>query len=1184
MPMNFSLRQQQAIEWDNNKELLVSAAAGSGKTTVLTARIIDRIVNKRIGIDRFLIVTYTRKSADELREKITKLLNEKLNENPEDSFLSLQIANMSAASIGTMHSFCLNVLKEYHEHPAVMLPKNLKILSEGKVRELLDEATDEVFTDLYSEHDADFEMLLNTFASFQSDAEVKNQVKSVYKFSLNNESPYEWLQKMRDNENSYEYERVVYDFYKIILQNAINICVYAVENYIPSAKGKRDFSADLNQVVIILNKTVKCMDNNDYYGAKAAMSELSFINLSGNSKDEGIIALKRVLSFIKNTVCKAVNFDAQIDCGTQMKSVVSTLFDIAVKVGKRFEQKKRNLKSVDYNDMEHLVLNLFEDNSVAQVYSSKFKHIMFDEYQDCNRLQEKIVQKISSNAKYFMVGDIKQSIYGFRQAEPKLFLEKYKSYKYDENSPYALIELNENYRSRENVLNAVNRVFFKIMRETFCGMDYNVQNALNAKAHYLQNDECDTFENSPVKLSLISCNMKAQADKCNSQLLYIIDSIRDMMRTKCVFDSGESRYRPLRYSDIAILLRSPQSCNSFIREAFSHTEIPINIDQDTDIRYEPEVNLLISLLKCIENPYNDIELMTVLHSYIFEVTDSELAELVSNEDVDLIDKVKNYAENGENDTLKLKLRYFIKKYAEWTENALYISVNDFIDDLLHDVMYYEYFTAQDNGLKKRENIEQLVSLLVKDSDDMGVGLYECMRTIKNIDENGLSVSNNAKLSDHVSVMSIHKSKGLEFPVVFVMNISGKYSDNDLRKTLLINKDYGAVSQYVDTELRVKYVSKEYELMSDIIRKNQQEEEQRVLYVAMTRAKEHLELVGNISKDDKTAYLFESIAYIAHAKSYIELICYALCADDEYRTTYAGIKELFGKTLRFYADGVELYPSMWNIELLNFADGTVSGNNKTISYSELSAVPYDNVTIRQMKECNESLFDYEELVRKMTYEYPYKEQTKINSKLSVTQIKNLLENSTEEYIPDYRTENVRHITVDGNISATRIGSLYHFFMQHASIVYLYTKQNFDADIKRMLDKKLITSKESRSIKADRILPFFNSEIGKRLNNAEYCQREMNFSYLIDASFVYGEDIGDGKILMQGVADCFFKDSAGKYVLIDYKTDAVAQGEEDILVSRHKKQIALYKKAIEDIKKVKIDECYIFSFVLGKFIPV
>lgn len=1184
MPMNFSLRQQQAIEWDDNKELLVSAAAGSGKTTVLTARIIDRIVNGRIGIDRFLIVTYTRKSADELREKITKLLNAQLNETPDDSFLSLQIANMSSASIGTMHSFCLNVLKEYHEHPAVMLPKNLKILSEGKVSELLDEATDEVFTDLYSEHDAAFELLLNTFASFQSDEEVKNQVKSVYKFSLNNESPYEWLKKMRDDENAYEYERAVYGFYKVILQNAINLCEYATENYIPSAKSKYDFSDDLKQVITILNKTVNCMDNNDYYGAKTAMLELSFINLKGNYKDEGIIAQKRVLAFIKNTVCKTVNFDAQIDCGIQMKCVVSTLFDIAIRVGKRFEQKKRKLKSVDYNDMEHLVLNLFEDKSVAQVYSSKFKHIMFDEYQDCNSLQEKIVQKISSNAKCFMVGDIKQSIYGFRQAEPKLFLEKYKSYKYDKNSPYALIELNENYRSRENVLNAVNRVFFKIMREDFCGMDYNAQNALNAKACYLQESECDTFENSPVKLSLISCNMKNKADKCNSQLLYIIDSIRDMMKNKCVFDSSENRYRPLKYSDIAILLRSPQSSNSFIREAFSHTEIPINIDQDADIRYEPEVNLLISLLKCIENPYNDIELMTVLHSYIFEVTDSELAELVSGEDIDLIDKVQNYADNGENDTLKLKLRYFIKKYAEWTENVLYIPIDDFIDSLLHDVMYYEYFTAQDNGLKKRENIEQLVSLLVKDLQDMGVGLYECMRIIKNIDENGLSVSNNAKLSDHVSVMSIHKSKGLEFPVVFVMNISGKYSDNDIRKTLLIHKDYGAVSQYVDTEHRLKYISKEYELMSNIIKKNQQEEEQRVLYVAMTRAKEHLELVGNISESDKSAYLFENIAYIANAKSYIELICYALCADDKYNTTYTGIKDLFGKTLRFYADGVELYPSIWNIELFNFAEGTLSGKNRTISYSELNAVTNDNIAIGQTGQSNESFFDYEELIRKMTYEYPYKEQTKINSKLSVTQIKNLLENSTEEYIPDYRTENVPHITVDGTLSATRIGSLYHFFMQHASIVYPYTKQNFDSDIKRMLDKKLITFKESRFIKSDRILPFFNLEIGKRLINSEYCTREKNFSYLIDASSVYGDNIGDGKILMQGVVDCFFKDNTGKYVLIDYKTDAVAQGEEDILVFRHKKQIALYKEAIENIENVKIDECYIFSFVLGKFIAI
>lgn len=1185
--MDFSLKQHQAIEWDNNKELLVSAAAGSGKTTVLTARIIDRIVNRRIGIDRFFIVTYTRLAAEELKERITKALNDKLKENPDDSFLSLQIANISSATIGTMHSFCLKVLKEYHEHPSVMLPKNVKVLSESKTRELLDEATEEIFTDLYSAHDSDFELLLNTLASFKSDSEVREQVKSIYKFSLNDESPYNWLEKMRDNDGMHEFADDMYGFYEIIVKKAVDVCNYVLENYIPQAKTKTSYTEEIKYAIDLLSVYTMSIKSCNYNGAKIAADNLKSIKIKGGAvKDEAVIAQKNVLAFIKNIVYEIIKIDAEDKKSSQMYPVIRTLFDISIKVGKRFEKKKRTLKSVDYNDMEHMVLNLFDDKSISAIYSSKFEHIMFDEYQDCNRLQEKIVQKISSNAKYFMVGDIKQSIYSFRQAEPKLFLEKYKTYKYDENAPYAVIELNENYRSRENVLNAVNRVFFKVMSDEFCGMNYDSENALNAKFEYPCSMEYDTFENDPVKFTLISCAAKDSKDKHNSQILYIIDSIRSMIGKKYIFDAKEKQYRPLRYSDIAILMRSPQNNIPYIKEAFSHTEIPINIQQDTDVRFEPEINLLICLLKCIENPYNNMELMTVLHSYICNVTDSELAEFMSSDSEDVISKINFYAENGSNSELKLKLRNFLIQYAVWIENSRYMSLDDFIDYLLHDVAYYEYFTARDNGLRRRTNIDQLVSYLVQNSNSTGMSLYDCMRVIKNIDENGLNIGNNVAMSDGVSVMSIHKSKGLEFSVVFVMNINDRYSDNDLKKTLLINKDYGAVLQYIDTENRIKYRTVDYVFLHDLIKKAQQEEEQRILYVAMTRAKEHLELVGVASQEIlKKQYLGENTAYIASANSYSELVLYSLCCDGG--TDYSNCENasnLFGKKLKFYADNNLQYPSVWHTELMNYADGKLSAEEKTLFYNELSAITVSNNAVTENKT-EYNFFAYDDLIKKLSYKYPYIEQTKINSKLSVTQIKNLLEPSQEEYIPDYRTEqNVRHITVDGSLSSTRVGSLYHFFMQHAKLVYPYTKKDFNDDIEQMLDSKLITKREAQILCADKILPFFNSEIGMRIADAEYCMREKNFSYLMDAKTVYSDILCDEKILVQGVVDCFFKDCNGKYVLIDYKTDFIVDGDEEILVLRHKKQIELYKKAIEDIESVKIDECFIFSFTLGKFIQV
>lgn len=1191
MAMRFSLRQQQAIDWDNNKELLVSAAAGSGKTTVLTARIIDRIVNKRIGIDKFLIVTFTRLSAEDLKEKLTNALNEKLKETPDDAFLSLQIANIRSASIGTMHSFCLKVLKEYHEHEAVMLPKNLKILSDAKSTELLDEAVNEIFDDLYSESDIQFERVLDTFASFKDDQNVRKYVKNIYLFSLNDEDPYSWLEKMRDDEKSVEFESAVYGFCRIIAQNAVNVCDYALETYIPQQNGKsKVFTDDIKCVKDMLEKYIDRIDNADYTGANTVAADINISTLGGSKKDDAVTAQKHVLTFIKDVVLKLlVSQDcADDDVNADMHGVISILFDIAIKVGNRFEQKKRNAKSVDYSDMEHMVLNLFNDESVAQVYASKFEHIMFDEYQDCNRLQEKIVKKIATNAKYFMVGDIKQSIYGFRQAEPKLFLEKYKAYQYDENAEHAVIELNENYRSRENVLNAVNRIFFKIMRDDFCGMDYNEQNALNARASYLPSNETDTFENDPVKVALINiAKGERKESKRNAQILYIIDKIKSMMRTKYVFDSKKGSYRKLKYSDIAVIMRSPKKNIHYITEFFAKTEIPVTIQQDTDIRYEPEINLLVSLIKCIENPYNNMELMTVLHSYIFDVSDTELSKLTAVEGDAIIDKIKEYIMNGSDAVLREKLEHFLNKYANWVEDARYMPTADFIDHIIYDTAYLEYFMAQDNGLKRRENIDALVSQLTKDSNTTGNSLYDCVKIIDNIEENGLNVGNTSLSTDSVSVLSMHKSKGLEYPVVFIMDIDAPFSNKDSMDIMLLHKDYGAVAQYIDTEHRLKYKTKEYELMSNIIRKTQKEEEQRILYVAMTRAKEHLELVGNISSTaiDKGMYLCDSVSYIANANKYSDWILYGICESRNDYVNTASIKELSYADMVLYADGSGLYPSHWNTEIFEYANGKLTGKNNVVTSN--SVLPGDIYALSESEDAvveDVTLFDYESLKNKISYVYPYEEQTKIGSKLSVTQIKNLFENSQSEYIPDYRTENVQHINIDGNLSATRVGSLYHFFMQHANIKCPYTENDFNNDIKQMLDKRLITQKEAKIIDCNKIFPFFNSQIGQRITNARACDREKNFSYLIAAKEVYSDVLCDDKILIQGVVDCFFMDNNGKYVIIDYKTDAVSEGDESILVLRHRKQIELYKRAIEDIESIKVDECYIFSFVLGKFISV
>ncbi|MBE5818139.1 MAG: helicase-exonuclease AddAB subunit AddA [Clostridiales bacterium] len=1189
MAVSFSTKQQQAIDWDDNQELLISAAAGSGKTTVLTARIIDRITNKHIPIDRFFVVTFTHMAADDLKERITRAISDKIKEDPNNSFLQLQLANVATASIGTMHSFCLKVLKEFHEHPSVMLPKSVKILNEEKGEQMLEEACREVFAEEYENDEDSFRELLDTYASFRGDDDVRDHVKRIYKFALNNESPYEWLDDIAKGKKTSDIEREMYcGIYKIIALEAIDMCDNVLDNFVPQ-KSSVNYPDQVALVRQDLKKYVEAIDNSDFAGAQKILSSIDYIRLVGGKvKDEAVLAYKNLLKYVNTTVLGQLKLDIdEISKDDISGKYVKTMASLAIRVGTLFEEKKRKAKCIDYSDMEHMVLELFKDESVAGIYSSKFDHIMFDEYQDCNLLQEKIVKRVSGNAKYFMVGDIKQSIYSFRQAEPKLFLSKYLSYEYRQDAPLAVIELNENYRSRQNVLNATNRVFFNVMQKEFCGMTYDSQNALNAMASYPVKDG-STFESDPVKIALITGKNLDKTQKSRAQLLYIIDSIRTMMNNKSVYDAKSGEYRPLHYSDIAILMRSPKSEIPLIKECFSFTEIPISIMQDADIRYQPEVNLLMCLIRCIENPYNDMDLMTVLRSYIFGVSDSQLAVLnaFGEKNIPLITKLNDYIEaDDHNEELAKKLVEFNSTYKLWVERSFYSNAQDFVDELIDEIAYLEYFSAQQDGISKKSNIERLLSAL-KLSAGEDASLYDYVTALQNIDEKGLNASTNLAVDDSVSIMSMHKSKGLEFPVVFLMDMHNRFSDEDTKSEILIHKDYGIASLFIDTEYRIKYKTANYELMKALINKQKLEEEQRILYVAMTRAKEQLIIVGYASSEtvEKNVYIGKKIAYISDAGNYLDWMLYSLCCDNYSYVSPGSVKSDLGYSFRLCADSKTLYPSLWSVEVFDYNGYQLTSPYNTVLGTALRAQKRPLSSMDEAEAVIISSLDTESLIKKLSFEYPYKQSTTVSSKLSVTQIKRLLEKTDEEYVPDYRTESVKRVQNPSGITAARLGSLYHFFMQHAQIKTPYTAVDFDNDIERMLERRLITSNEAKSLDVKKILPFFNCLMGERISRAAKIKREMNFSYLIDANTIYPEVTEDVKILMQGVADLVFEDENGINVLVDYKTDSVSAGNESLLIKRHSSQVNLYKRAIEDIDGIRIQEVYIYSFALNKFIKM
>ncbi len=1205
--VTFSPRQTNAVEWDKSREILVSAAAGSGKTTVLIRRIIDRITEKRIPIDRFLVVTFTHASANELKEKISSALSKKIEEDPEDEWLRIQLANVGRASIGTMHSFCLKVIKEYHEHPAVSLPKSVRILPDEKSRELLDEAIGEVLEEEYANaENTEFFRMLDTFASFRNDDKVRSLIKELYKFALNNKEPYSWLEGQQSGTNTSSYIHAYTEIMKRTADEALELLTLCRREY--QSGSVLDEMAE--SAYSGIENCRKLLDEDDILSASEAFANgIASVDLrKGPRKGDNPVIQKNILKAVKGKFedILFVRYDAAPE-GLSMERSLFELSRVTYLSGKRFEEKKLKNRSVDYNDMEHMTLRLFEDDSVCNMYRDKFRHIMFDEYQDCNQLQELIVKKIADNAVYFMVGDVKQSIYGFRQAEPGLFLKKYNSYQYDENAEYAKIELNENYRSRKNVLNAANKVFFKIMKQDFCGMEYCNENALNAKAIYPDHsDKTVTFADEPVRLCVVNGKGLDADSLRNAQLLYIIRTIREYRQNKLVWDAKRREYRKIRYSDMAILMRSPKKLSDGIKRMFALTEIPVNIMQDGDIRYEPELNLFICLIRCIENPYNDIALMTVLHSYIFGVTDNELLELMQygiENTRELITKVHGYianadsvpeelwAESGVNGELLQKLKRFVAAYSKWLEAERYMPIMSFIDELLEDTGYIEFFSAFENGVARRDNILRLYDVLKQQLAVTSGGIYECVRVLDNIDENGITGESAVGIADSVSVMSIHKSKGLEFPVVFIMDMDRAFSSEDFKATVLMHKDHGMVSRLIDSENRIEYSTAEYEVLKNIMKLEQKQEEQRILYVAMTRAREQLIMLGAMSDNAmKNMYLGDSLADIMTSNDLLDWVLYAVNADNSSPSCASSVLNLPRHAFPVKVKGEE-YDSLWAFDLVS-AEGDKAGRLTAINIGE-ERVELSSVTARGDKTAmpeGEAIVENElpavdELIQKLSYKYPHEAATTLNSKLSVSEIKRVMAQREQKGIyevSDKHEERVRVISSENDITPTRLGTLYHFFMQHMTVKTPYTAADFDNDIERMISRRLITEKDAKRLWKNKFISFFASDVGKRMANARWLKREQSFSYMTEARRIFPELDTDEKILIQGVVDCFFEDENGKFVLVDYKTDRASEEREDELTERYKTQLQLYKSALGDIMGINIDECYIYSFALERFI--
>ncbi len=1257
METKWTDEQLLAIE-TRGKNLLVAAAAGSGKTAVLVERIIKIITddNNPVDIDKLLVVTFTNAAASEMRERIGDAISKKLEEMPNSKMLQRQLALLNKSNITTIHSFCLDIIKNnFH---LIDLDPGFRIGDETECTLIKQDVLIELFEDKYDKEDEDFLNLIEAYCTNRDDERLKEIVLKLYNFSMSGPWPSVWLREKAQefNINSLD-ELEKASWYKVLkeslyldlnnakngLDEAIKICEEDSDlapyllNLKPELNGIENAINSLNLNLEQIYKAIK--DIEFAYRIKTVKKGL------GDELDKKKVKslrddVKKKINQIKGGVF-SVSLDETLNGIKNMYPIIKSLTELVIEFSDRYVKKKMERVILDFNDLEHLCLKILTCNdengevyasSVAQKFREKFEEVLVDEYQDSNNVQETIISMVSrkdlDNPNVFMVGDVKQSIYRFRQAKPELFLEKYNSYSEEDNKKNRKIMLYKNFRSREEVIKGVNFIFKSLMSKTVGELDYTDKEALNLGASYdeINKDNVYFQDNEFIDLDKIEVSgalelhildkssdfedgkneINDEDDKENDneedlsavaiEARIIAKRIKELINPsdgKCfmVFDKNLNRYRKITYKDIVILLRSTKNWADTIVEELSFGGIPVYADINTGYFQTIEIRTIMSLLHIIDNPMQDIYTIASMRSPIFAFTSEELADIrILNRDNYFYLNVKDIAEDVYderiNKSLKDKCVYFIEKIGSWREKSLYMPIDEFLWYLYSDTSYYGYVGAMVNGIQRQANLRILFQRAKQYEQTSFKGLFNFINFINKLRKSSGDLGT-AKIlgenEDVVRIMSIHKSKGLEFPVVFLSGCGKQFNLRDINDSLLFHEELGIGADCIDIKKRIRYTTLQKYAIKKKFELETLSEEMRILYVALTRAKEKLIITGssyNLQKDIDACYKagvkgFNKVipSELLKQKSYLKWIMTAL------------IKHKDGDILRqgkneFVEISDDL--SSWKINFHKKSDFGTENVEDSIEKKNISIL-----------SLNYSNFEVDEEIRKrLEFRYKYRDVCSVPSNISVSDIK-----KAEEEIFEPQAENLfseeknrkkpRFIMEEKGLSKAEKGTAMHFVMQKLDLNKVNLLNEIKEQIKNMFEKGLITKDEEESINIFKIQKFFKSNLGQRLLKAykenKQVFRELPFITEIPVKRIEKDLIdkifNNEKLRLQGIIDCFFEEDDG-IVLLDYKTDYVENGKEKEILDKYRVQIDLYTETLERVIGKKVKERYLYLFGIDK----
>lgn len=1198
--MKWTREQERAITL-RNKNILVAAAAGSGKTAVLVERIKRLILEDGCGIDNMLIVTFTNAAAAEMKEKIEAAIHKEISENPAAApKLKRQLDLMPLANISTFHAFALEVIRRYFY--IIDIDPNFKICDNVQQELLKEQALDELMKQYYDEASPEFFAFLNRYSGDRNDSRFRNTVRKTFEVIQSLPEPYPWLEAAVEELNT--------DFDEFSQGKIVSFIMRDAKERLQEAAAELEKAAEEAQrenhegvceitaiYVNLAQEYLNAAEAGDFEmlsalldGWKQPTLAKKYFKADELHTQERMNELKEQLEYAREPLKETINAlkkDYFYDSLSNLHGQLRATYDdgkFFLKVMEDYRDIFAELKAakgvVDFSDIEHFAFEILKDEEAAEYYREKFSYIFIDEYQDSNILQEALIAKIKRANNLFMVGDVKQSIYKFRLAEPEIFQGKYRAYAQEEeeaerNGTESLsekIDLNKNFRSKKSVIDFINRIFFKIMP----GYDENA-------ALYLGDPFGEQCNFTPrLFLTEVPWTADVEIDdelknmiKVEKEALSAVKIIKDMLG-RTIFDSKKGVERPLEKRDIVILMRGIKNYGDIFYKVLSDNNLPTFVDDNDGYFDTMEINIFMSLLALLDNEKQDIPLLTLMRSEIFGFTIQELTEIrIASYDGERESRRKAcsyheavtcYSENGRNEELRDKCAALLAKLSEWRKAAYLLPLEELVWSLMLDTGFYLAMGAMPAGSQRQANLRALADKALSYRKSQGGSLYGFMQYIEAVKQHKVTmgqVKTAAEGEDTIRIMTIHKSKGLEFPMVLLAGFCRRLNYTRIGKDIAVHKDLGIGFPLVNYEESWMKTG----IIQNVIRakfhREEVDEEKRILYVAMTRAKDILYILGMIDGRDES--IKKLLTTLPKDSSY-----YTMCGKAIYR-----VRESVG--------------FIENAELQNISKGARRNAQRALELLEPTTENAGKALSPQQLEID----------RRMSFEYPYAKDLEVKSKYAVSELNVLNAHEADKQMQSAETIELsepKSFKLRTDFTAAQIGTITHKILEKLDFAAALGKTESETEnsseelrsyiselLESMVRDEFLTADEIAAADTAKLAAFVLSPLGRRMAKAQRedkLQREKPFNLM--------HELGGVQSMIQGIIDCFFEE-AGELVLVDYKTTAIRDkaslaARRNELRQRYSTQLDLYRRALTAATGKPVKEAYLYLTNIGETIEM